>query len=112
MFSGAAVPKAVTLLGTNIFSSNYGTGIITDTHGGISTTTELQWECGTGANLGSGYGADFDNSLSTLPQNVFWRNKFILKLFHWFIYSEQGSITARSTAARDSVTGGGGPFPT
>jgi hypothetical protein len=108
-FSGAGAPKAVTLLGTNNFNSNYGTGIIIDTYGAISTNNMTANGNGTGSNIGNGYGADFDNSLSTLPQNVKLggTNSFSSNYSTGLLVQSKGSITVNSITANDSTVGRG-----
>lgn len=108
-FSGAGVPKAVTLLGTNNFNSNYGTGIIIDTYGAITTNNITADGNGTGANLSSGYGADFDNSLSTLPQHVKLggTNSFSSNYSTGLLVQSKGIITVNSVTANDSTMGRG-----
>ncbi len=108
-FSGVSVPKNVTLAGVNAFSSNYGSGIIVDTHGAVLLNNVTADNNGTGVQIGEGSGADIDNSMSTNPQAVTLAgiNSFSGNYFHGLNVLSKGVINVAAIKASDNITGHG-----
>lgn len=107
--SGVSVPKAVILLGTNIFNSNYGSGVVIDSYGAITTNNITANGNGIGQVVDNDFGADFDNSSSTLPQNITvnGKNSFSDNHSSGLKVLTKGVITTNNITASNSTVGNG-----
>jgi hypothetical protein len=100
--SGPSVPKAVVLLGTNVFNSNDFDGLLINTYGAVTVNNVSASDNGQGGSSGSG--AYIINSGSTNPQKVTLNgvNTFNDNMEYGLLVISKGAILASSMTANSN----------